>query len=103
MDFKAVGIDIAKDAMDVCLEGQATARVEQTPEAIAALVNRLKAAAPDLVVMEATGGLELPLAGALTVDAAFGAMTREFRPEDLPKVRSMTFAAAHNNPAAGAV
>lgn len=66
MDFNAVGVDIAKEAMDVCMDGQAVERVAQTPEAIAALVDRLRAMTPDLVVMEATGGLELPLAGALS-------------------------------------
>ena len=43
------------------------------------------------------------VADAATVDAALRAMTREFRPEYLPNVRSMTFAAPHNNPVAGAV
>lgn len=43
------------------------------------------------------------IAGARTVAAAMQAAVRGFRPEHLPKVTSMTFAASHNNPAAGAV
>jgi glutamyl-Q tRNA(Asp) synthetase len=52
---------------------------------------------------EALGQPSAATAGIPSVDAALQAMAREFRPDRLPKVRSMTFAAAHNKPAAGAV
>jgi glutamyl-Q tRNA(Asp) synthetase len=52
---------------------------------------------------EALGQPPAAVADALTVDSALQAMTRAFRPGHLPNVRSMTFAAAHNNPVAGAV
>lgn len=55
------------------------------------------------VAWQALGQPAAVVADAATVDAALRAMTREFRPERLPNVRSMTFAAAHNNPVAGAV
>lgn len=66
MEFKAVGIDVAKDAVDVCVGGEAVERVVQSSEAIAALTQRLTAHGPDIVVMESTGGLEMPLAGSLS-------------------------------------
>lgn len=55
------------------------------------------------VAWQALGQAAAVVADAVTVDVALRAMTREFRPERLPNVRSMTFAAAHNNPVAGAV
>jgi transposase len=66
MTYKAVGVDVAKDAVDVCVDGQSAGRMLQTPEGIDALVRQLQEEAPTVVVMEATGGLELPLAGALS-------------------------------------
>jgi transposase len=60
-----LGIDIAKDWLDVAwLSGQ-TLRIDYTDEAVAGLVERLLAAPPSLVVMEATGGLETAVASAL--------------------------------------
>lgn len=43
------------------------------------------------------------LGGVPDVAAAMRFAHREFRPDRLPKVTSLTFAAAHNNPVAGAV
>ena len=43
------------------------------------------------------------LSGLPTVAQAMQAAARGFRPERLPKVTHMTFAAAHNTPVAGAV
>jgi transposase len=61
-----VGIDVSKDRLDVhlrpCGESFAVAR---DGEALAALVERLRALAPALVVMEATGGYETVVASAL--------------------------------------
>ena len=61
-----VGIDVAKDRLDVHLRpsGESFA-VARDGEALAALVERLQALAPALVVMEATGGYETVVASAL--------------------------------------
>jgi len=52
---------------------------------------------------QALGQPPEPLAGAPTVAVAMRSALREFRPERLPKVTSMRFAAPHNATAAGAV
>ena len=52
---------------------------------------------------QALGQAPALLAGLPTVTQAMQAAARGFRPERLPKVTHMTFAAAHNNPVAGAV
>lgn len=61
-----VGIDVAKARLDVGLHpsGESWA-VEHDDDGIAAVVERLTALRPTLVIVEATGGLELPLAAAL--------------------------------------
>jgi transposase len=65
-----VGIDVAQAHLDVavCPSGEEW-RVTHDPDGITALVERLTSLAPALVVLEATGGLEMPLAGEL-LDAA---------------------------------
>jgi transposase len=60
-----VGVDVAKAWMDVAWLGGQTLRLGHTPEAIAGLLDQLRAQPPVLVVMEATGGLETELASAL--------------------------------------
>lgn len=64
-----VGIDVSKAHLDVASrpDGQEF-RLPNTPEGIATLVQRLKAYPPELVVLEATGGLER--AAAVAVAAA---------------------------------
>ena len=52
---------------------------------------------------EALGQAAAVLASARSVATAMELARREFRPDRLPKVTSLTFAAAHNNPVAGAV
>jgi len=61
-----VGIDVAKDRLDVHVRptGEAFA-VARDGEGLAALVDRLRALSPRLVVSEATGGFEQVVAGAL--------------------------------------
>src|SRR5512142_2842677 len=62
------GIAIAKAHLDTATRpGHEVARHTNDPAGIAALVARLGALAPTLVVVEATGGLELPLLAALQV------------------------------------
>jgi transposase len=63
-----VGIDISKAHLDTALRpGPQVARYTNDPAGIAALIARLKPLTPALVVLEATGGLELPLVAALQV------------------------------------
>lgn len=65
-----VGIDVSKDYLDVCERpsGEAS-RVKNTDEEIGALVARLVALAPTLVVVEATGGYESRVVAAIALAA----------------------------------
>ena len=63
-----VGVDVAKDRLDVlCLPAGTAFAVPNDQAGIAGLVARLTALAPALVVLEATGGFEYPLAAALAL------------------------------------
>ncbi len=65
-----VGIDVSKACLDTATRPSSeVARDANDPSGIAALGSRLKAIAPALVVVEATGGPELPLVAALQVAA----------------------------------
>jgi transposase len=57
-----IGIDVARDTLDLAVRptGQHW-QVANTAAGIAALVPQLRALAPTLIVLEATGGLEVPL------------------------------------------
>ena len=62
-----VGIDVAKDRVDVALRPSGDVwEVAYDESGVSALVSRLQSLQPSSVVLEATGGLELPLAAALT-------------------------------------
>ncbi len=66
VELKFVGIDVSKDALDVCIDPPGLAeRFANDDAGIAALSQRLKALSPTLVVMEATGGFETHAATAL--------------------------------------
>ena len=61
-----VGIDIAKHHLDLAVWGaEDVDRLPHDQEGIEALRHRLTALAPDRIVVEATGGREVPLATAL--------------------------------------
>lgn len=61
-----VGIDVAKAHLDVALRPAAShVRLPNDADGIADIVTRLAAARPTLIVLEATGGLEGPVAAAL--------------------------------------
>lgn len=61
-----VGIDVAKTRLEIAVRptGQRWS-VDNDEEGIGSLVKRLKALSPELVVMEATGGLQAAVAAAL--------------------------------------
>jgi transposase len=60
-----VGIDVSKARLDGAYRSGGTFRAANNPEGIAAVVARLRDQTVTLVVLEATGGLEIPLADAL--------------------------------------
>ncbi|MGB9301684.1 MAG: IS110 family transposase [Anaerolineae bacterium] len=61
-----IGIDVAKDWLDVAQRpGGEAWRVSSDETGIATLVKRLKGLGPALVLLEATGGLEIPAVAAL--------------------------------------
>ena len=65
-----VGIDVAKDMLDVALRPSGERwRVEHDAAGLEQLLARLQAQAPALIVLEATGGLELELVAALAAAA----------------------------------
>jgi transposase len=65
-----VGIDVAKAHLDVAVgSGGQEWRVANQEEGVQEVVKRLQALSPALVVLEATGGLEVPLVAALAAAA----------------------------------
>src|SRR3954447_19221483 len=65
-----VGIDVAKHRLDVHLRPSGESfTIDYDEEEVAALVERLGALEPTLIVLEATGGLEVRLAAALAAAA----------------------------------
>lgn len=63
-----VGIDVSKDYLDTGIRpGGKSERTGNREPDIAQLVQRLQALQPALIVLEATGGLEMPVAAALAV------------------------------------
>lgn len=62
-----VGVDVSKDFLDVCVLNQDTVqRMPNSPAGIRQLVRLFKASPPQLIVCEATGGLERTLVLACT-------------------------------------
>ena len=60
------GIDVARDRLDLALRPSGAVRtVVYDAAGISGLVSELQSLAPSAVVLESTGGLELPLASAL--------------------------------------
>jgi transposase len=61
-----IGIDVAKDRLDIAVRPTGdTWSVANDAPGITEAVHRLAQLHPKLVVMEATGGLQMPVAGAL--------------------------------------
>lgn len=65
-----VGIDVAKATLDVAARpGGSLGRFTNDEAGIEALIEQMKAGAPSLMVLEATGGLEVALVSALAAHA----------------------------------
>ena len=60
-----VGIDVSLTRLDIALRPGASSSHPHDESAIAAVVEQLRALSPTLIVLEATGGMELPLTSAL--------------------------------------
>src|SRR6266566_1088299 len=61
-----VGIDVAQATLEIAVRPTGESRQTANDEvAFDALVDRLRAIEPTLIVLEATGGLQLPVVGAL--------------------------------------
>lgn len=60
-----VGMDVSQDTIDVAVRLGAAFQIANDEPWIAEAVTRLQAVQPTLIVLEATGGFEVPLAGAL--------------------------------------
>jgi Transposase len=61
-----IGIDVARDSLEVASRPAGEHwQVPNDPVGIAALLPRLRALQPTLIVLEATGGLELPVVAAI--------------------------------------
>ena len=65
-DTRYIGIDVAKQRLDIAIQPTGEGwGVDNDEAGINSLVARLKELAPSLVVLEATGGLQLPVVAAL--------------------------------------
>ena len=60
-----VGIDVSKAQLDIALRPGGICSLPNSEGGFAQVLAQLKAVSPTLVVLEATGGLEVPLTGAL--------------------------------------
>ena len=80
------GIDVAKDRLDLALRPSGTVRtVAYDAAGIRALVSELQSMEPSAVVLESTGGLELPLAGALAAAGLPAAVVNPRQVRDFAK------------------
>ena len=64
-----VGMDVSQDTVDIAVHPGMAFQIVNTDQGIAEAVERVQALHPTLIVLEATGGLEVPLAGALAAAA----------------------------------
>jgi transposase len=65
MDECFVGIDVSKERLDGCVRQRRTFQFDNSPAGVAQLVELLRRFSVTLVVLEATGGLEVPAVRAL--------------------------------------
>ncbi|NOX81075.1 MAG: IS110 family transposase [Deltaproteobacteria bacterium] len=63
---RVVGIDVAKEKLDIASRpGKAFWTISNCEKEFGPLIDKLAEISPDLIVLEATGGLEMPVASAL--------------------------------------
>ena len=60
-----VGIDVSQARLDIAVRPGASFSITHDESAIATLVEHLRTLSPTLIVLEATGGMEIPLTSAL--------------------------------------
>jgi len=60
-----VGIDVSQARLDIAVRPGAPFSIAHTESALATLGEQLRALSPTLIVLEATGGMEIPLTSAL--------------------------------------
>src|SRR5439155_25969261 len=65
-----VGIDVSKAQLDIALRPEGRFAVSNDEAGCAQIIERLRAMTATLVVLEATGGLEIPLTGVLAAAGA---------------------------------
>ena len=83
-----VGIDVAKSYLDLAVRpAGGHQRLAHDAAGIAQIVAQLQALRPTLVVLEATGGLAVPLAAALATAGLPVAVDGDFGPETDGAVR----------------
>ena len=81
-----VGVDVSKGHLDVHLRPQAEAfRGSNDADGIAAVVARLVPLAPVCLVLEATGGLEIPMAAALAAAGVLPSLINPRQARDFAK------------------
>ena len=81
-----VGVDVSKDSLDVAVcPGDKLWQVDNNREGHEELVKGLKGVAPVLVVLEATGGLEIPVASVLAADGLMVAVVNPRQVRDFAK------------------
>ena len=60
-----IGIDISQARLDIAVRPGSAFSLAHNESTMATLVGQLRALSPTLIVLEATGGMEVPLASAL--------------------------------------
>ncbi len=81
-----VGIDISKDSLDLCIKPNSEVlHVAYDDKGIIQVVKRLMQVAPTLIVMEATGGLEMRLASELAAKGLHVAVINPRQARDFAK------------------
>ena len=83
---KFVGVDVSKSTLDVCIDSPSEVmHVDYDDKGIKALCARLKSVAPTLIVMEATGGLEMRLACEMAAQGLNVAVINQRQARDFAK------------------
>jgi len=81
-----IGLDVSKDKIDVAVRPSGeTFEANNNSEGQKWLAGRLKGLSPALIVMEATGGLEMPLAGCLAEEGLKVAVVNPRQARDFAK------------------